>query len=87
MSHFHAYLFLVSNLPEMLHSNFYGAKALTSVALNGVYLQHDEIIYELSFDTNTCFWKWTILKQELTNGVYGSVFMYLPPGYNCTSTP
>ena len=76
----------VSSLPTTHHTDFWGAKALTSLTGHGVYLQSYKYFYELSCDTNSCHWQ--IMEHQLTQSVQYSSMMYLPPGFareNCLS--
>jgi len=74
----------IESLPwtdDLIGLDFYGARALPSLAGNGAILQHAEKLYELKCSTSSCNWK--ILWQTLIKPVSGAVMMYLPPGHSC----
>ena len=58
--------------------------------MQGVYVQFGEDIFHFTCDENSC--QWDTLEQKLSDPVFHSVMMYLPPEYckkpgkerNCT---
>ena len=85
----HSSFKIVASLPDYLHMDndkYRGAKALTSLDGKGVYVQYKNKFFEY-----TCTWggnfvifcSWTIMPQQVCNGVVGAVMMYLPPETTC----
>ena len=75
------FLFCISVAELPLDSNFYGARAVSSVSGQGAIVQHKEYFYQLEYKDNK--YSWTILPQKLEMGVEAAVMMTLPDDYTC----
>jgi len=71
----------IGALPTTHDSNFFGARALPSLAGDGAILQAGKNLYELTCTSTFC--NWSIMEKQLRNPAYEAVMMYLPPGYTC----
>ena len=66
---------------NFLYKSFFGqgARALSTPTMQGVYVQFGEDIFHFTCDENSC--QWDTLEQKLSDPVFYSVMMYLPPEY------
>ena len=55
------------------------ASALPTPTMQGVYVQFEEDIFHFTCDERSC--QWDTLEQKLSDPVFHSVMMYLPPEY------
>ena len=70
----------VASLPDKGYG-YNGARALTSLSGNGVYLQDRHNFYELNCNSTSC--NWSIMEQKLTRSTFPDIMSYLPPDYDC----
>ena len=75
------FLFCISVAELPLDSNFYGARAVSSVSGQGAIVQFKEHFYQLEYKNNK--YSWTILPQKWKTGVESAVMMTLPDDYTC----
>ena len=52
---------------------------MSTPTMQGVYVQFGEDIFHFTCDENSC--QWDTLEQKLSDPVFHSVMMYLPPEY------
>ena len=72
-------LFIAANLPQT--SQIYGgARSMTSLTGDGVYLRAGEYLFLFTCDESSC--QWTTLKEGLQSAGSG-VMMPLPSDYTC----
>ena len=61
---------------------FWGGVALPTLTGDGVIVQHNRNLYQLSCDASTCNWE-RLEKKELPFQIKNGVAMILPEEYTC----
>ena len=73
------HILTVASLP-ITFNNLNGARTMTSMTGDGVYLRTDEYLFLFTCDESSC--QWTTVKEGLEVAVAG-IMMPLPSDYTC----